>query len=351
MADTGGYLKAAEQLPSLQPEYLTKVAYLLLLLLDGWMGARGWFVVAIQFAALLAAGLALAQFVGERWGDRAGLLSAGVLVLNPQVTQWTKTLFMDPLFIPAVVIFALLLARALEGESVRWALMVTGTLLLFLRPNGLGAVLGAVGILILHSGRLRLVKAALALITVVSVLLWSPAFQTPGGDENTVAARTYEGLVIWVAPDDVRTSMPAPADPSDLSNVALARYALENPVAVARLGLLRVGWELVQVRSHYPPALNALVATQMVIIFFLAALGVRRAGDSRLNGSILAISLGLLLVVAGTWAIAEGRFGWAVFAVWSPWVGIGADRVFQRVSDSWLDRRSRSGLGGPERPS
>jgi 4-amino-4-deoxy-L-arabinose transferase-like glycosyltransferase len=344
MEDSGVYIRQAENLPQLQPEFVTKSVYIALLRFDEMLGASGWLIVSIQFAMLVAAGYALAQFVGDRWGDRAGVLAAAFFVLNPQVTQWTKTIFMDPLFMPLIVMLTLLLARTVEGESTRLSLAIVGIIALFLRPNGLGAVLGVAGLLILRSKRLRFAKAGVGLAFVVAVLLVSPAFETPGGVENTLAARTYEGLVVWVAPDHVRIDMPAATDPSDFSNSALARYALQHPVSMMRLGLLRVGWEFIQIRSHYPPVLNGIIGLQMFGVFILAMVGFRGAHGSALNASVVAVSLGLMLIVAGTWAIAEGRFGWAMFATWSPWLGLGADRLMSKV---WKGRRSgvRRALG------
>jgi hypothetical protein len=85
---------------------------------------------------------------------------------------------------------------------------------------------------------------------------------------------------------------------------------------------------------------NVVIGVQMIVLFALAGLGAVRARRDPVTPSILAVSAGLLLVIAGTWAIAEGRFGWAMFATWSPWIGIGADAV-------WNGLRGRLGRAAP----
>jgi len=123
-----------------------------------------------------------------------------------------------------------------------------------------------------------------------------------------------------------------------VSNRGLIRYAASNPLPVARLGLLRIWWELVQVRPHYPLAVNGVVGLQMVLFYGLAALGLRRNRSPTLTHVTSAMTVGLLLVIGATWAIAEGRFGWAILAMWSPLVGIGAETLMQRAP--WARNRS-----------
>gem|GEM_PF-1343463 len=329
--DTGGYLAAAVDLPEVAAEQVTKLVTIVLLRIDLELGLGGWGVVALHVLLLWLAGFALLRSVGGRWGRRAGVLSAAALVLNPQIAQWTRTLLTDPVFMPLVVLLVLLLATS-AGRKMRTAsaLGLAGALVL-VRPNGVGALLGALGILIARLHRARIATAALAVVTLAVVVVVSPVFQSPGGEENTLAARTYEGLVIWAAPNDVRIPMPDPADPDDLSNAAVVRYAFQHPVAVGELGIRRVVAEVTQIRPHYARGVNLVVGLQMALFALLALIGAVRARKDPLTPSILAVTAGLLLVVAGTWAIAEGRFGWAAFAAWSPWVGIGADRTLVRL--------------------
>ena len=336
--DSGVYLSAAARLPELSPQHATKVAYLVLLRIDAGLGLAGWGVLIVQVGLLWAAALVLMRYLAPRWGSRAALLSAAVLTLNPNVAQWTKTIFTEPVFMPATVVLVVLLARSIERPArLGRALAVTLALAsVLVRPNGIGSLLGATAILSTTLRRARFAVFVIATAAIAAVVVLSPAFQSPGGDENTLASRTYEGLIVWVNPGYVMTDMPAPEDPADLSNRAVVGYALQHPVAVLRLGGQRVLAELTQVRAHYPPAVNGVIAVQMVGFYLLAAIGLGRSRKDPLTRSILAVSAGLLLVIAGTWAIAEGRFGWAMLATWSPWVGIGLDSVW-----GWASGRSR----------
>lgn len=330
-ADTLWYLRLAADLPAFEQASVTKLGYLGLLWIDTRLSLGGWGVVGVQSTLLLIAGLSLFRVVGARFGPRAGMLAAGVLLLNPQVTQWTKVLLIEGVFIPSMVILVVLLARAEVVRSLRPIALAFAAASVLIRPNGVGAVLGTVGALAMQRDRgRRVVPFLLGTIAVVLIVVLTPVFATPGGDEDTIAARTYGGLVIWVAPDHVTIPMPPPGDASDLSNVAAVRYAAEHPIAVARLAAQRVFWELVQVRPHYPTIVNVVLGLQMGFVFALALIGARRMRDDALTRSTRWVSVGLLLVVAGTWAVAEGRFGWAMLATWSPWIGVGADSLLER---------------------
>jgi hypothetical protein len=326
--DTGVYLSAAADLPTLPAHHVTKLVYLGLVRIDAALGLAGWGLLGLQMLLLGLAALVLLRHVGSRWGRRAGVLSAAVLVLNPNVAQWSKTIFVEPVFIPLMVILVVVLAIAVKDRRSAPGAVALGLLSIVVRPNGIGAALGASAVLATTLRRARLASFVAATAVLGAVAVLSPAFQSPGGDENTLAARTYEGLVIWVEPDPVRIAMPEPVDPTDLRNVAVIGYAAQHPVAVLRLAGHRVLAEVTQVRAHYPVLVNRIVAVQMAGYFLLAAIGLRLTFRDPLTRSILAVSVGLLLVIAGTWAIAEGRFGWAMFATWSPWVGIGADAAW-----------------------
>lgn len=340
--DTGVYLSAAMRWPHIEPHLWTKSIYIGLIRVDDALGLAGWGLVAFQTLLLVGAGLALVQYVGHRWGRRAGLMSAAVLVLNPNVTQWTKTIFTEAAFMPLMVLLVLMLAASLERSRLRVPVLMLAGLSLAVRPNGFGAALGVMAVVALGFRRRRVLSLIAGTALLMSVAILSPAFQTPGGEENTLAARTYEGLVIWVSPDFVRSEMPPAADVTDLSNSAVVRYAVQHPLAVASLGIRRIFWEIVQVRPHYPASVNVLVAFQMIVFFVLATVGVLRSSSHPLTRSISGVSIGLFLVIAATWAIAEGRFGWAVFATWSPWVGIGADGLLRRVWGGRSELASRS---------
>lgn len=341
--DSGVYLSAAERLPELPAHHATKVLYLLLLRIDAALGLAGWGVLAVQVGLLWAAAFVLIRYVSPRWGARAGLLSAAALTMNPNVAQWTKTIFTESVFIPMTVILTILLAGSIRHPEKRLGALTIALASAFVRPNGIGSLLGTTAVLSASLRRARLAVFAVSTAAIAAAVVLSPAFQSPGGQENTLAARTYEGLVIWVDPDFVRVDMPDPDDPTDLTNRAVVSYALQHPVAVLGLGGRRVLAELTQVRAHYPATVNAVIVVQMVGFYLLAAIGLGRSRNDPVTRSIVAVSAGLLLVIAGTWAIAEGRFGWAMLATWSPWIGIGLDTVWGWVRGVRSQRSWRQG--------
>ena len=343
--DTGAYLVAAADLPSFEAHHVTKLAYIALLRIDQALSLQGWGVVVIQFLALVVAGTVLLRYLRLRWSRRVGLFGVAALVLNPNITQWTKVLLTESIFMALLVIIVVLLAderrrSILVGSSL-------AVLAVLVRPNGIGALLGVSAVVASRLPRARLVAFLAASGAIAAVVVATPAFQSPGGSENTLAARTYEGLVIWAEPHDVRIAMPTPSDPDDLTNRAVIRYARDHPRAVAELGIRRVVAELTQVRPHYPAAVNSIIAIQMIVFFSLAGIGLIKARRDPITPGVLAVSVGLLLVIAGTWAIAEGRFGWAMFATWSPWVAVGAETVWSRAERSLRRNPASDGVGLP----
>jgi hypothetical protein len=329
--DSGVYLNAAAGLPQVELHLWTKVLYLYLIRVDASLGLQGWGLVMLQVLLLIFAGLGVLKYVEARWGRRAGLFAVAALALNPNITQWTKTIFTEAVFMPLAVIIVIAAAIALEKASLKTAVLLLAGFSAAVRPNGIGMLLGIIVLFSLSARRWRAVRLATGIVFLALLVILSPALQTAGGDENSLAARTYEGLVIWVSPDYVRTDMPTPSDASDLSNTALVGYVLQHPLSVLRLAALRVFWEIAQVRAHYPATINAIVILQMIAFVALAGVGLFRSRRDPLTRSVIAVSAGLFLVIAATWAIAEGRFGWAVFATWSPWVGIGADAVLPQA--------------------
>ena len=88
----------------------------------------------------------------------------------------------------------------------------------------------------------------------------------------------------------------------------------------------RIGWELIQVRPWYSLRLNAFIAVAMAPFYLLALRGALISCGSRLFWAVVVLSLPSIAVIAATWAIHEGRFGWWFLVAWIPWVAIGCQQ-------------------------
>ncbi|SVC17805.1 uncharacterized protein METZ01_LOCUS270659, partial [marine metagenome] len=98
-----------------------------------------------------------------------------------------------------------------------------------------------------------------------------------------------------------------------------------------RLGATRVWWEMKQVRPWYSDQLNTFLTVTMTGFYLLVIVGAWASRGTLLNLLVTSISIPFALVIALTWAIWEGRFGWWFLVLWTVWAGIGAQEVGIRI--------------------
>ena len=169
----------------------------------------------------------------------------------------------------------------------------------------------------------------------------SPSLEATHGSKNAFGPHAWAGTVVHGVPETA-IAMPEPAT-DDPSNAAFVRYALEHPIAVAQLGATRIWWEMKQVRPWYSDQLNTFLTITMTGFYVLAAIGMGSARRTSLNLALMIISLPFAAVIAATWAIWEGRFGWWFLVLWTVWAGIGAQVLIARGGRHLpLDSRLRS---------
>ena len=332
--DSRTYLSIAESPASILAQPWTRWGYPLALYLGELAGLGPSFVVAVQAVVLVIAAVLLHTMTAEVAGERSGLIAAAILLVNPLTAQWVRFALTET-FMLAGVIAAVWFGtrRALadhRGHAV--GLVGVGVLLSVLRPNGV-LVLGAgVAVLVLARsehlprGRRSLRVAAVWAVTVA--LLGASAVVSGPPAEGSITAQLYSGVVIE-GTEEVRTSipMPAPADATDESVRAAVRFALGDPLAVARLAMTRVVVELAQVRPHYPIAVNLAVGSAMAFLLIALLLGATDARARRLREVGITVALPLLLLIGATFAVPEGRYGWAPLVALLPLAGVGAERV------------------------
>jgi 4-amino-4-deoxy-L-arabinose transferase-like glycosyltransferase len=333
--DSAYYLSASVDLATIATEPWPRTGFLLVL----WVGHRlgepiGW-LLCLHVIVSVAAGALLYDLGRRAAGTAGGWLSAAVLLVNPMVAQWFRFVQTETLFYGLIVALLWMMTRvATDGLTSRrvTALVLMAAVGATLRPNGLvlaGTVATFLGVV-----RLRRSRRLLVIVAVWSTILVALAAglgATERDPDRTPAGLTYRGEVVMGAPwAEVLLPMPPPDDPEDRSLSALARYAADHPLAVLKLPVARVALEVAQVRRHYPPPVNVAVATAMAALLGAIAVGLRGPRRLPVLPAVL-LSVPQAALVAVTWAIPEGRFGWAFLLPFAPTAAAGTVRILRSV--------------------
>ena len=201
-----------------------------------------------------------------------------------------------------------------------------------MRPNGIILIPAVLVFLSVRFTQSRFSRTVLtSLIMAISAIAFTllPNLQSGGGGEsNSFVQRAAKGEVFWSSTEQSLSMPQVSAD--ETSNTDFLRYVLSNPIDMARLGITRAVWETIQVRPWYSSSLNLFAAISTGVLAFGSALGVgtvRRAGGLI---PVLVLTIPSISLVAATWAIQEGRFGWWYLVVWIPVAAVGLELVLRR---------------------
>jgi 4-amino-4-deoxy-L-arabinose transferase-like glycosyltransferase len=348
-ADSVGYLSLAASVDWLTATPWNRVLYIALLRIGQGWGDPANFIVAVQLIALVLASAIAHRLATDLAGRWAGLAATLVLAVNPLVAQWAQFVLTETLF------FTLIMATLWAGRRVminaedrRSALLLAtlGLLAALLRPNGVLVLGSALTIVSLRAAGGRRVLLILLTWTVVGVGLWSGLMAAGQPAERSLTEQLHGGIVVEGA-DHVRTAvtMPAPRDPADVSMGAALEYVLRHPVATTRLAVSRMAVESVQIRRHYPRAVNLAVGLAVSLLFVLAATAAMHQRSRTLLRAALLIGVPLLLMVGATFATPEGRYGWSYLVLLAPFGGIGFATILQRPRVRALKDQSPAGPG------
>ena len=299
--DSFRYVDGAAQLVAGEPlrapnvsQYLGYVGLVALATIAG-TGLTG--VVAVQIAVAAFAAMAVYDLGRQLGGRAAGLLAAGVFVVDVDIAQWHAYILTDSLYISLVVIATWFVHRAgaLGLKSYVNALLV-GVVTASIRPNGwifgpLAAVYWISRSALSRWARIGIACAMLAgLAGVISLALYQRY--------NTVVAHPPKGWDNARAFADVWLGLFGSA-PSGENRLALAAN--------------RVVLEVGHVRPVYSTRHNAAVIAMLAVTYPLALVGFIRRRQHPLSRLMVAIIAGHLLIVALTFADRDGRYLLYVF--------------------------------------
>lgn len=330
--DSIRYLNGGDRFPHLDSSQFGYVGYCFVMWIDRLIGAHNWFAVSTQVLATLIAARALWGLTRSYGGEFAGLIASSLFLLNPLVATWTRYVLTETLFYASTVALLVGLDRALSHRQGSWLALGVGLIgTITIRPNGsilIPGLLAYFAYKMLRNRRVRFVCAASIFTLCLMAVASMPSVQSGGGGrENSFVQRTAAGEVFW-GEEEWAIAMPA-VDPDRSSNFDFVKYAIRNPLEVTRLGMTRLAWELIQVRSSRGLFYNLLTGVTMTAFFFSFVSGVRRIHNSPLMKSVMLISVPYMALIMATWAISEGRFGWWFMTAWIPVCAIGLSHLIE----------------------
>jgi 4-amino-4-deoxy-L-arabinose transferase-like glycosyltransferase len=332
--DSGRYISGGESFPHLDSVQWGYFGYCFIFWIATNLFATQWLVIGIQMFASLWAAWALWCIAEKYAGSRAGFFASAFYLLNPLIAQWNRYLLTDSLFYVGVitVLYGLVVDRASHRSQIPIALGLL--IVVSMRPNGIILLPVVLVFLTFRFTQTRRSKTALTVsIITVSAIAFTllPNLQSGGGGEqNSFVQRAARGEVFWNSTDQSLTMPQVAAD--ETSNSDFLRYVISNPIEMARLGITRAAWETIQIRPWYSSSLNfyAAISTGMLVVG--SAFGVRRIRRAGGLAPVLVLTIPSISLVAATWAIHEGRFGWWYLVVWIPVMAVGLELVVKRLA-------------------
>jgi 4-amino-4-deoxy-L-arabinose transferase-like glycosyltransferase len=291
-------------------------------------------MVLIQSTLVILASYSLYSIAEELGGSRAGWISAAFYLLFPLITQWTRYILTESIFY-ALIIIGMRLATYRRSKWSTSSLICVVTILTLLRPNGVIVACALATVFILSN--IKAISVKMLLILLIWALGSFYGLMLLGSNsvgqvtvQNTIFERTLEGNIVFGV-KEISYKMPSPST-SDRSNGAFVNYILEYPVDNLRLGALRLFWEFKQVRPWYSSSLNSFISLAMFNFYLFSLIGLIKVRHKVIVRSITVLTIPSATLIAGTWAIWEGRFAWWVLVCWIPLFGFGFSYVYEFFS-------------------
>ena len=323
--DSTFYFNAASHVTELSSFESLYSGYIYLIFFSQIISNSGILMVAIQAIFVITAAYAMFSLAQDYGGSLASWVAVSFYLLAPMLSQWTRYILTESIFYSLIVI-GLRLAT-LKSNWSGAAIIPLTVLLTTLRPNGV--LIGCAVLTIFVLEKLR--EPSKRIFLIFSIWIFCGFFLLSGGGESqgSFFEKTLEGNVVFGV-KELNFDMPQP-DSLDRSNFAYAKYIFDNPIPNVEIGLLRIFWELKQFRPWYSASLNLFLMVTMASFFLFSFIGLIKIWRKPLLKAITILTLPSAILIALTWAIWEGRFGWWFMVVWIPLFGIGVGKVVGAV--------------------
>ena len=335
--DSFFYFSGASHIAELSPFERLYAGYIFLLHLSQMISNSGMLMVVVQSIFVVMAAYAIFSLAQEYGNTMAGWIAVSFYLLAPMLSQWTRYILTESIFYSLIVI-----GLRLATLKVSWShlpMIPVALLLITLRPNGIIIACAVLSIYVLIkffriSTQISLIISIWSCCVLFGVLLLGGGGVSGDSVQSSIFERTIEGNVIYGV-TELNVRMPQP-DSVDRSNLAYVKYILENPVANLKIGMLRVYWELKQIRPWYSTSLNLFLLLTMASFYSFSFIGLTRTWRKDLVKAIAILTLPSVVLISLTWAIWEGRFGWWFMVTWIPLFGIGmsavVDMLYRRIN-------------------
>lgn len=335
--DSFFYFSGASHIAELSPFERLYAGYVFILHFSQIISSSGILMVVIQSIFVFVAAYAMFSMAEEYGDTMAGWISVSFYLLAPMLSQWTRYILTESIFYSLIVI-----GLRLATLKVSWShlpMIPVALLLIALRPNGIIIACAVLSIYVWInffriSIRISLIISMWSCCVLFGVLLLGGEGVSGDSVQSSIFERTIEGNVIYGV-TELNVRMPQP-DSVDRSNLAYVKYILENPVANLKIGMLRVYWELKQIRPWYSTSLNLFLLVTMASFYSFSFIGCVRVWRKDLVKAIAILTLPSVVLISLTWAIWEGRFGWWFMVTWIPLFGIGmsavVDMLYRRIN-------------------
>jgi hypothetical protein len=325
--DSAFYFAAANHVTQLSDFEKLYSGYIFSLRLSQIISSSGIFMVAIQGIFVILASYSMFSLAKDYGGSLAGWVSVSFYLFAPMLSQWTRYILTESIFYSLIVI-GLRLAT-LKHSWNQFAMIPLILLLVSLRPNGVIVACAILSIYVFSKVSTKSIWVSLvSFIWVVGLLFGANSLSGDATEESvqsSIFQKTLEGSVVYGV-QDLNYQMPK-ARSLERSTGAYIKYVIENPIPNLKIGILRVYWELKQVRPWYSSALNVFLYLTMGAFYTFGLFGLIQIWRKPMVKAIAMLTFPSVLLIAITWAIWEGRFGWWFMVTWIPLFGIGVAKL------------------------
>ncbi|OGV63260.1 MAG: hypothetical protein A3K19_12925 [Lentisphaerae bacterium RIFOXYB12_FULL_65_16] len=266
-------------------------------------------VVAFQVVLALVTAMAVFDLGRKAGGMGAGYMAAALFLWNPDVVRWHVYILSDSTYMSMVVLTVWSAHRATERRTpgalaIALVLLCAATLI---RPHGWvlpPAVFGSWAILLPTSQWKRAFFLGAVVVTFLLLMVCGSYFKEKRKEATDSVQRLFCGHVFGAPPNPWAVSMPV-SMPGDDREVA--RYILRHPLACAKLGLARIGAEVVHGRPYFSVRHNLFIVVVYPALYLLALWSCFRLWRTPLVLLVLMVATGHSGVVALTFADIDGR--------------------------------------------
>jgi hypothetical protein len=321
--DSTFYFTAASHATELSNFERLYSGYIFSLRLSQIISSSGIFMVVIQAIFVIVASYSMFSLAKDYGGLLAGWVSVSFYLLAPMLSQWTRYILTESIFYSLIVIG--LRIATLKHYWNQFAMIPLLLLLILLRPNGVIVACAILSIYVFSKVSRKTTRISLvSFIWIIGLLFSVNSISGDAAEESvqsSIFQKTLDGNVVYGV-QDLNYQMPI-ARSLERSTAAYIKYVIENPIPNLKIGTLRVFWELKQVRPWYSPSLNLFLYLTMGAFYIFSLFGLIQIWREPMVRAIAMLTLPLVLLIAITWAIWEGRFGWWFMVTWIPLFGIG----------------------------